>query len=130
MRRLLLGSFLGVVLLALAVSTVPFAILIQGVERDRLLTTLERDAFVLAGKSERALDSLAAEDLAPVRLLAQNYREAGGARVVITDELGIVVVTNDPEENRIGVSYLSRPEFGAAVGGKSPPVSGFRKHLA
>jgi signal transduction histidine kinase len=117
-RRLLLGSFLGVVLLALAVSTVPFAILIQGVERDRLLTTLERDAFVLAGKSERALDSLAAEDLAPVRLLAQDYREAGGARVVITDELGIVVVTNDPEENRIGVSYLSRPEFGAAVGGQ------------
>ena len=118
MRRLLLGSFLGVVLLALAVSTVPFAILIQGVERDRLLTTLERDAFVLAGKSERALDSLAAEDLAPVRLLAQNYREAGGARVVITDEQGIVVVTNDPEEIRIGVSYLSRPEFGAAVEGQ------------
>jgi len=117
-RRLLLGSFLGVVLLALAVSTVPFAILIQGVERDRLLTTLERDAFVLAGKSERALDSLAAEDLAPVRLLAQDYREAGGARVVVTDERGIVVVTNDPEENRIGVSYLSRPEFGAAVEGQ------------
>lgn len=118
MRRLLLGSFLGIVLLALAVSTVPFAVFIQGVERDRLLTTLERDAFVLAGKSERALDSLAPEDLAPVRLIAQEYREAGGARVVVTDEQGIVVVTNDPEENRIGVSYLTRPEFQDAISGQ------------
>ena len=118
MRRLLLGSFLGIVLLALAVSTVPFAIFIQGVERDRLLTTLERDAFVLAGKSEKALDSLQPEDLGPVRLLAQEYREAGGARVVVTDAQGTVVVTNDPEENRIGVSYLTRPEFQEAIVGQ------------
>ena len=118
MRRLLLGSFLGVVVLSLAISTVPFALLIQSVERDRLLTALERDAFVLAGKAEEALESQNVTELAVVRLLAQDYRDAGGARVVITDERGIVAVTNDPEENRIGVSYLTRPEIQAAVSGQ------------
>jgi signal transduction histidine kinase len=102
----------------LAISTVPFALLIQSVERDRLLTALERDAFVLAGKAEEALESQNVTELAVVRLLAQDYRDAGGARVVITDERGIVAVTNDPEENRIGVSYLTRPEIQAAVSGQ------------
>lgn len=117
MRRLLLFGFLGIVLVALAVSTVPFAFFIQGVERDRLLTTLERDGFVIAGKAEEALESLSASDLIPVRKLTSEYREAGGARVVIVDSTGRAVVTNDPEENRVGLSYLSRPEFGEALSG-------------
>ena len=118
MRRLLLASFLGIVLVALAISSVPFAFFIQTVERERLLTTLERDAFVIAGKAEEALESLSPSDLRPVRDLAQEYRDAGGARVVVTDEQGIVIVTNDPEENRAGVSYLSRPEFAEATAGQ------------
>ena len=118
MRRLLLASFLGIVLVALAISSVPFAFFIQTVERERLLTTLERDAFVIAGKAEEALESLSPSDLRPVRDLAQDYRDAGGARVVVTDEQGIVIVTNDPEENRAGVSYLSRPEFAEATAGQ------------
>ncbi len=117
MRRLLLVSFLGIVLIALAASTLPFAIFIQGVERDRLLTGLERDAFVLAGRAEEALESLTPEDLGPVRELATDYREAGGARVVIVDRAGVAVVTNDPEENRVGVSYANRPEFVEALSG-------------
>ena len=118
MRRLLLLSFLGIVFVALAVSTVPFGFFIQTVERDRLLTALERDAFVIAGKAEEALESLNTDDLAPVRDLVQEYRDAGGARVVITDGRGGVIVTNDPEENRAGVSYLSRPEFVEATSGQ------------
>jgi len=117
MRRLLLASFLGIVLVALAVSTIPFALFLQSVERDRLLTSMERDAFILAGRSEEALESLDAIDLAPVRELATTYREAGGARVVIVDPTSTVVVTNDPQEDRVGISYASRPEFVDALGG-------------
>jgi len=117
MRRLLLASFLGIVLIALAVSTIPFALFLQSVERDRLLTSMERDAFILAGRSEEALESLDAIDLAPVRELATTYREAGGARVVIVDPTSTVVVTNDPQEDRVGISYASRPEFVDALGG-------------
>ena len=118
MRRLLLLSFVGIALLALAVSTVPLAFFIQSVERDRVLTALERDAFVIAGKAEEALESLAYEDLLPVRELTKKYRDAGGARVVIVDKQGTAVVTNDPQENRVGVSYASRVEFGDALEGR------------
>lgn len=117
MRRLLLASFLGIVLVALAVSTIPFALFLQSVERNRLLTSMERDAFVLAGRSEEALDALGSVDLAPVRELATRYRDAGGARVVIVDTTSTVVVTNDPEEDRVGISYASRPEFVDALTG-------------
>jgi len=130
MRRLLLVSFVGIVFLALAVSTIPFAFFIESVERDRVLTSLERDAFVLAGKSEEALESLSTTDLAPVRTLATNYREAGGARVVIVDRLGQVVVTNDPEEDRIGVSYLTRPEFETALAGQISTGERFSETLS
>lgn len=129
MRRLLLLGFVGIVLVALAVSTVPFALFIESVERDRLLTTLERDAFVLAGKAEEALESLSVDDLTPVRKLASEYRDAGGARVVIVDKTGRAVVTNDPEENRVGLSYLSRPEFDAALGGAISTGERFSKTL-
>lgn len=118
MRRLLLLSFVGIAMLALAVSTVPLAFFIQSVERDRVLTALERDAFVIAGKAEEALESLAYEDLLPVRELTKEYRDAGGARVVIVDKQGTAVVTNDPEENRVGVSYATRVEFGDALEGR------------
>lgn len=118
MRRLLLLSFVGIAMLALAVSTVPLAFFIQSVERDRVLTALERDAFVIAGKAEEALESLAYEDLLPVRELTKEYRDAGGARVVIVDRQGTAVVTNDPEENRVGVSYATRVEFGDALEGR------------
>jgi len=112
-----MASFLGIVLIALGVSTVPFALFLQSVERDRLLTSLERDAFVLAGRAEEALESLDADELVPVRDLASTYRDAGGARVVIVDTSGVVVVTNDTEEDRVGISYASRPEFEAALSG-------------
>lgn len=117
MRRVLLASFLGIVLIALAVTTVPFAVFLQTVERDRLLTSLERDAFVLGGRAEEALESRNPEELAPVRELAKDYRDAGGARVVIVDAGGTAVVTNDPEETRVGVSYSSRPELATALTG-------------
>lgn len=117
MRKILLGSFIGIVLVALAVSTIPFTIFVQDVERNRLLTGLERDAFVIAGRAEEALESFANEDLGPVRDLTTEYREAGGARVVIVDTSGVAVVTNDPEENRVGISYANRPEFAEALAG-------------
>jgi signal transduction histidine kinase len=117
MRRLLLLSFVGITLLALAVSVVPFVFFLQSVERDRVLTALERDGFVLAGKSEEALESRAPADLVPVRELASAYREAGGARVIVVDTEGVAVVTNDPDEIRVGISYASRPEIQTALKG-------------
>jgi len=64
---------------------------------------------VLAGRAEEALESLDADELVPVRDLASTYRDAGGARVVIVDTSGVVVVTNDTEEDRVGISLCQSP---------------------
>ena len=113
----------GLVVLVLAAQNIPLARHLRGVERDRLITALERDAFTLAGRSATALDGdRAAEDPAVARMVSE-YRGSSEARVVVTDENGIAVVSSD-EESIAGQDYGTRPEIAAALGGE--PVSGER----
>jgi methyl-accepting chemotaxis protein len=113
--------FMGVVMLitglVLLVQTVPLAQYLRAVEYDRLLTSLERDAFVLAGSSEEALEELDPTELTLAEAAAQRYREAGGGRVVIVDADGVAIVTSDDDEKSIGGDYFSRPEIAEALGG-------------
>jgi hypothetical protein len=45
----LLAAFVGVTIVVLVAHDVPLASYVRGVERDRLLASLERDAFVIGG---------------------------------------------------------------------------------
>lgn len=112
-----MGAIMALTLLVLAVQDVPLAFWLRQVETDRLVTSLERDAFVLAGRSEELLESPSPEAVAALTALAKEYRDAGGARVVIVDADGIAVVTSDDDESRVGASYASRPEFELALAG-------------
>lgn len=113
--------FMGVVMLitglVLLVQTVPLAQYLRAVEYDRLLTSLERDAFVLAGTSEEALEDGDPAALALVEIAAQQYREAGGGRVVVVNVGGEAIVTSDDDESAIGGDYSSRPEIAETLGG-------------
>ncbi|MGO7983876.1 hypothetical protein ACC691_39225, partial [Rhizobium johnstonii] len=77
------AALIAVVLLALVVQDVPLSGYLRDVERERIVTALERDAFVLAGRSEESLHSVTPESAAEITDLAKEYRDAGGARVVI-----------------------------------------------
>ena len=55
MRWRLLAAFLGVVAVMLVAQDVPLVAHLRRVERDRLLTGLERDAFIVAGQAASAL---------------------------------------------------------------------------
>jgi signal transduction histidine kinase len=105
-----------VALVALAALLIPLAGYLRGVETDRITTTLERDAFVLAGGSEEALEGDG--DRAEITALAREYRESNGARVVVVDADGIAIVTSDDDSLRIGDSYASRPEIATALDGE------------
>lgn len=117
MRWRFMGVVMLITALVLIVQTVPLAQYLRAVEYDRLLTSLERDAFVLAGKSEEALESLDPEALAFVETVAERYRDAGGGRVVVVDINGVAIVTSDDDEKAIGGDYFSRPEIAQALGG-------------
>jgi signal transduction histidine kinase len=118
MRRIFLAALLGVSAVALLLSNVPFGVYLYQVEKERLLTQLERDAFIFGGRAEEALEANDPSGFETVRQLATTYREAGGARVVIANFEGIAMVTNDADTNKEGDSYASRPEFSEALSGR------------
>jgi signal transduction histidine kinase len=129
MRWRFMGMVMVITALVLIVQTVPLAQYLRTVEIDRLVTGLERDAFVLAGRAEEALESLDAEELQLVSAAALEYRGAGGGRVVIVDSTGIAQVTSDDDQLAVGGDYSSRPEIAQALSGTISSGSRFSTTL-
>ena len=69
MRLRLVFLLVGIVALVLAVHDIPLARHLERVERDRLTTALERDAFLLAMRAEESLESGDAADDSALRAL-------------------------------------------------------------
>lgn len=113
----MIAAMIAVVLLALLVQDVPLAGYLAGVEKDRIVTALERDAFVLAGRSEEDLHAAAPDADGAISALAQDYRESSGARVVIVDREGIAIVTSDEDGAAVGDTFADRPEIIEALAG-------------
>lgn len=110
MRTRLLLVFAGVVALVLLVHDIPLARHLERVERDRLVTRLERDAFILAGRSEEALENdTAADDLALAGLVARYHAADPDVRVVVVDADGTAAVVSDPEDR--AEDFSNRPEI-------------------
>ena len=118
MKWRLIAALVGTTLLVVLVQDIPLSFYLQSVQQDRIVTGLERDAFVLAGRSEEALESPSVAATAHIREVALTYQKSSGARVIIVDADGIAIVTSDADDSRVGVSYLSRPEIATALGGE------------
>ena len=115
MRNRLLLVLVGVVALVLAVHDIPLAGHLQRVERDRLVTSLERDAFLLAGRAEEALEGGTAAQQPELGDLVSRYSREKDVRVAIVDSDAIGVVGSD--EGVLEQNFSNRPEFTEALGG-------------
>ncbi|GAA1733072.1 sensor histidine kinase [Microcella frigidaquae] len=129
MRWRFMGMVMVITALVLLVQTVPLAQYLRAVETDRLITGLERDAFVLAGRAEEALEALEPAEVAGIAAIAQEYRASGGGRVVITDIDGTAVVTSDDDQSAVGGDYSTRPEIAQALAGTIATGSRFSTTL-
>ncbi|MDA8437195.1 MAG: ATP-binding protein [Actinomycetales bacterium] len=121
MRWRLAAVLVGFTALVLLVQNIPLASYLRTVERERIVTGLQRDAFTLAGYSVAAL---AVPDPVPSPNLDERvdaYSASTGARVIVVDPAGIAIASS---EGRDGESYENRPEVTAALGGAA--VSGER----
>lgn len=118
MKWRLIAAFMAITLLVVLVQDIPLGNYLVRVERARLVTSLERDAFLLAGRSEDALEVGGAVTDAAVVADAKHYRDTSGARVVIVNAAGTAVVTSDDDQSTTGESYVSRPEIRAALSGE------------
>jgi signal transduction histidine kinase len=104
---------------------VPLASYLRRIESERLLSSLQRDAFILAGTSADLLSAPGTTgSAADLQATVTQYSGAHGARVVIIDAAGRVVVSSSagdlPGEN----FTENRPEMQAAL--KGQPVNGER----
>jgi len=128
-KRQFTAGFIILGLLVLLVQDIPLAGYLRGVETDRITTRLERDAFVLAGRSEAALRSPGTADDESVVALARRYRGKGGPRVVIVNNSGTAIVTSDDDQSKVGSDYGSRPEIATAMAGTVATGSRFSQTL-
>ena len=123
MRRRLVLAVVGIVALILFVHDVPLRSHLQRVEKDRVVTALERDASTLAAKAQQLLadaDPATASTASGTTLarLVEDYATRGTALVVIVDAEGSVQAATD-KSVVVGVSYLNRPEIASALLGNS-----------
>ena len=126
MRWRLLGAMVGLTVFVLLVHDVPLVAHLRNVERDRIVTELERDAFTIAGRSELLLERLEATssgDATRINDVLQAYSAETGGRVVITGADGLAVASSD-EESVTGRNYATRPEIAEALAGR--PAAGKR----
>ncbi len=122
MRNRLLLVLVGVVALVLAVHDIPLAAHLERVEHDRLVTQLERDAFIIVGRAEEALEGGTAAQEPALRTMVNTYSLEESVRVAVVDAAGIGVVGSD--ENVLGEDFTNRLEFEVALGGA--PTKGER----
>lgn len=124
MKWRLMVAFTGLIALVLLAQDVPLVNYLREVESERLRAELERNAFILGGASENLLsgeaDDITVENL---QQTVDLYATDQGARVVITDASGLVVVASDPRDER-GEDFSNRPEIESAL--RRVPATGER----
>ena len=117
MKWRLVAALIGLTLVVLLVHDIPFTNYLRTVESDRIVTALERDSFIMAGRAEESLEDPSAQHVAGLQATLDKYKTQSGARVIVTNAKGIVVADTD-DSARVGSSYLNRPEIQAALNGQ------------
>ena len=123
MRRRLILAVVGLVAVILVVHDIPLRSHLTRVEKDRVVTALERDAFILAAKSQRLLvapDPSTAQTPGGTSLasLIVDYAATSSASVVVVDRDGRVQGASDPSI-AIDQNYTNRPEIASALLGNA-----------
>lgn len=111
MTRRLLLSYLAVSIIVLVVLEVPFAAFVAERQRSELVTSLERDALVLATIYEDALDRNAPYSPRP----ALDYAASSDTRVVVVDVDGVSIVDSGNDPN---LDFSNRGEIERALEGE------------
>ena len=108
-------AFLSFTFAVLLVQDLPLVSYFSGVEEDRIVTSLERDSFILAA---RAQDTLAegGTEMGQLQDDLDRYQVSTGTRILVTNAIGTVIAdTQIPGTN--GSSLASHPGIRGALQG-------------
>jgi len=113
----MLGALLGLTIVVLLVHDIPLASYLRSVENDRIITSLERDGFVIVGNAHEAVEEPSAQNQADLEKVLKSYRAKSKAVVIVTNAAGIIVASTDPSIS-VGEDFNTRPEIVTALSGK------------
>lgn len=123
MKLRLISGFVGVATLILVIFAIPLTQFVAQVERERMVTVLERDAFILAGHAKETLTVTSGSQLRSVQPYIDEFKKTSDARVIVTDSEGRVIASDD-STTVVGTDFSNRPEIDAAL--KGVPATGER----
>lgn len=127
MRWRFVVAMIGVVALVVFSFDYPLVRYLSNVERDRIVTAMERDAYVLAGHtSQTALVGGSANRQAARDLMAE-FSAANKETAAIIDSAGFLVASTDPTAVP-GSDYTNRLEVRSAIRGDF--ASGIRESVS
>ena len=127
MKWRLLAAFAGLITVVLLAQDIPLTTYLRRIEFERLVSSLERDAFIMAGNSESVLTTASPVDPVVVQQLqvsVNRYAAKGGARVIVTDASGTLVVSSLASDAAGDNFFENRPEVQSAL--KGIPANGER----
>jgi signal transduction histidine kinase len=113
-------GLVGVVLVA---HDVPLALHLSQIERDRLTTAIERDAFTIGGKITPTLTLEDPERRSAIDAVLDEYLQTKSGTIVVVDSNGYLLSSTDLSVTP-GTDYVGRPEIATALLGD--PSSGTR----
>jgi signal transduction histidine kinase len=123
MKKRLLVAMVGLVGVVLIAHDVPLSMHLSQIERDRLTTAIERDAFTIGGKISPALPQSDPERQSSIDAVLAEYAQTKGGTIVVVDRNGYLLSSTDASIT-IGTDYAGRPEIATALLGD--PSSGTR----
>lgn len=116
MKLRLIGALVTISAIILFVFSVPLVSFVAKVERERLVTALERDAFGLAGHAKETLNTTAGATLPSLQPFVNQYMRTNDTRVIVTNADGLIISSSDITST-IGSDYSNRPEVADALDG-------------
>jgi len=114
MRKRLILSMVGLVLAVLLAHDIPLARHLSQIERDRTVTSIERDAFTYGARLSPILSSNSGNRQSQIQMILDDYSQVGDGTIVVVDGKGYLLASNDPTVT-IGADYVSRPEIATAL---------------
>lgn len=116
MRNRLVAALVGVAVVILLVFGIPLTSFVAKVERERLVTAMERDAFILAGHAKETLNTTSGSVLPSLQPYLHEHSAAKGTRALVTNAFGLIVASNDVTLT-VGADFSNRPEVAEALTG-------------
>ena len=93
MRKRLIAALVGVAAVILLVFGVPLTSFVAKVERERLVTAMERDAFILAGHAKETLNTTSGSVLPSLQPYLYEHSSTKGTRALVTNSTGLIVAS-------------------------------------